>query len=165
MVPDAKTQSYCARIIFWVLGKQCCSRSAKGGSYSRTSFSVNKFEKIISRYKSHNRTDLLWLLADNKPCLGPVVTLANFCSLGFLGRLKFHEALVRWWEGVYMFYCCELKILNIRLKTNIMLLKCVPKYKSTSILQPCIFQRGRIFKRSLTGDFAALLTEFVLLPH
>ena len=67
--------------------------SAKGGSYSRTSFSVNKFEKITSRYKSHNRTDLLWLLADNKPCLGPVVILANFCSLGFLGRFKFHEGL------------------------------------------------------------------------
>ena len=64
-----------------------------------------------------------------------------------------------------MFYCCELKVLNIKLKANIMLLKCVPKYKSTSILEPCIFQRGRIFKRNLTGDFAALLTEFVLLPH
>ena len=48
-----------------------------------------------------------------------------------------------------MFYCCELKVLNIKLKANIMLLKCVPKYKSTSILEPCIFQRGRIFKRNL----------------
>ena len=38
------------------------------------------------------------------------------------------------------FAVVNLKVLIIKLKTNIMLFLYVPKYKSTSILEPCIFQ-------------------------
>lgn len=70
----------------------------------RKYFSSIKGESYLCTVLRHQ----VW--KDNKPMISPGVILASFCSLRLLGRLKFHEGYVRWWEGVFLvFHCCEFK--------------------------------------------------------